>query len=122
MSPEKYFLEKLQNRYGGTPQESNPTPCQALSIIGKQKLIIGLAEQTGISDFNFLERAFHPNGRFLSVKFRVFSESLKDLKGSGEGERLLPFLDTKCLYEKGGISIRRLRQLRKRRLKQNGEN
>lgn len=112
MSPEKNFLHQLRNLYPVSTNEI-PTPYQIEHSIDRQQLLVDLSQQSGIEDLRFLEQSFHPNGKFLSVRFKTFLTSLKSLSEQPEGARLLPFLDTKCLYKKGNISIRRLRRLRK---------
>jgi hypothetical protein len=111
MSPESSFRNKLQQVYLG--QVNNVTPHRTELIIEKNQLINQLSEETGIQDTALLARLFHPDGRFFSVRYNKFQSSLTELKKSGQWDMLSPFLDDKCVYKQGGISIRRLRKNRK---------
>jgi hypothetical protein len=111
MSPESNFCNKLQQVYLGQTKEV--TPHKTELIIEKNQLLNRLSGETGILDTALLARLFHPDGRFYSDRYNKFQSSLDELKKTGQWNMLSPFLDDRCVYKEGGISIRRLRKNRK---------
>lgn len=120
VSPDNKLFYHLRQLY---PPADTPrtTPCQIKKNLDKQHLLAELSMQTGVADLHLLESTFCPDGKFYRARFNFFCESLERLRQSGN-EDLIPFLDTKCIYKKGGISLRRLRQIRKVSFKRLDEN
>ena len=110
------FQAKLNSVYGPTSKET--TPVQTQRIIAKNEILVGLSQQSEITNFALLEHAFFPDGKFKSVKFEKTLQVISEFKNNPSlDESLLEFLDLKCIHKNGGISIRRLRKLRKESLK-----